>query len=532
MKRIASIVLSLMLVLCICITTAGAEEAADRFGKYEEPITITYLSTDENYNSVSPYDPSNPSRASATSNEWITGISEYLNINLERIIAEDTTALNARINTSMASGDMADIILCSKDMFYTLAENGALVDLQDAWDNYEYKNMLLDCLRPFPDLLKVGMIDGEMLGFVYSGAWFNSNGVLWVRRDWLEKVNMEVPTTIEETIAVAQAFVDAKLGGDYTIGLGDEGGSFRDFYAAYGVVRDTWKQLEDGSYIYSNTQDEMKDALLALQEIYASGLIQSDFAVAGTISDEISNGHCGLFYGNATTAVKCIKTNIAYDENSDWMMYYIPTLDGERVVQFGTGGAGRFFCVTNGCEHPEALFKMLEFEMTIRYLGTEEEFKRFMFNEDGYEMWSLNPFRNVTPCDYDLYRGQLVRDGLAAGLTLEEINPICKGQYENALKAVNGDRSGLHHYLAYAIGFGTVYVDLLENGYLYQGYMGPLTENMSLYQSSINEALNSAAIKVIMGEDISVYEKAVETWYASGGQAITDDVNAYYASFK
>ena len=110
MKRIASIVLSMMLVLCICITTAGAEEAADRFGKYEEPITITYLSTDENYNSVSSYDPSNPSRASATSNEWITGISEYLNINLERIVAEDTTALNARINTSMASGDMADII--------------------------------------------------------------------------------------------------------------------------------------------------------------------------------------------------------------------------------------------------------------------------------------------------------------------------------------------------------------------------------------------------------------------------------------
>ena len=25
--------------------------------------------------------------------------------------------------------------------------------------------------------------------------------MLWVRRDWLDKVNMEVPTTIEETVA-------------------------------------------------------------------------------------------------------------------------------------------------------------------------------------------------------------------------------------------------------------------------------------------------------------------------------------------
>jgi putative aldouronate transport system substrate-binding protein len=213
------------------------------------------------------------------------------------------------------------------------------------------------------------------------------------------------------------------------------------------------------------------------------------------------------------------------------MMYPIPTLNGERVTQFGTGGANKFFCVTQACENPEALLKMLEFCMTIRYLGTPEEFERLMFNADGFEMWSMSPFRNISPSDYDMYRGLLVADGLAKGLTLEEFNPICKAQYANALKAMNGDRSGLPHYFAYAIA-GPLYSDLLKNGNLYQGYMGPLTENMNLYQQSINEALNSAAVKVIMGEDISVYEKAVETWYAAGGQAITDEVNAYYASLK
>ena len=39
-------------------------------------------------------------------------------------------------------------------------------------------------------------------------------------------------------------------------------------------------------------------------------------------------------------------------------------------------------------------------------------------------------------------------------------------------------------------------------------------------------------IKVIMGEDISVYEQAVDTWYTSGGQAITDEVNEYYKSLS
>lgn len=65
---------------------------------------------------------------------------------------------------------------------------------------------------------------------------------------------------------------------------------------------------------------------------------------------------------------------------------------------------------------------------------------------------------------------------------------------------------------------------------LVSSYTGPVTETMSLYQQSIDDALTEAMVKVIMGEDVSVYEKAVETWYASGGQQITDEVNAYYAS--
>ena len=35
-----------------------------------------------------------------------------------------------------------------------------------------------------------------------------------------------------------------------------------------------------------------------------------------------------------------------------------------------------------------------------------------------------------------------------------------------------------------------------------------------------------------MGEDISVWEKAVSDWYANGGKTITEEVNAYYDSLK
>jgi hypothetical protein len=60
-------------------------------------------------------------------------------------------------------------------------------------------------------------------------------------------------------------------------------------------------------------------------------------------------------------------------------------------------------------------------------------------------------------------------------------------------------------------------------------YTGESTENIELYQEAINTDLKNAMVDVVMGAPISVYEQAVEKWYANGGQAITEDVNNYYA---
>ena len=125
MKKLVS------LLLCLALTFAMSSAFALDLGKYDEPITVTYLSTDRNVPSVAPYDESNPARKSARENTWIDGYLETLGIKLDRIIAEDATALNARINTGIASGDLPDIMLCSKEMFNVLCQNDVLADLTD-----------------------------------------------------------------------------------------------------------------------------------------------------------------------------------------------------------------------------------------------------------------------------------------------------------------------------------------------------------------------------------------------------------------
>lgn len=528
MTKKLSLFLALALLLASCMTSVFAAETPE-FGKFEDLVHITYLSTDQAATGTSEYNADDPTRASASQNAWIEGYKEYLNIDLERIIAEDDTALSARVNTSIASGDMPDIMLVGKSMFYVLAENGVIQDLSEAYDNYAYKNYLNQIEASYPTLKQVGMYEGEMLGYGRCGNCYNGTAVLWVRQDWLTKVGKEIPTTLDELIDVAQAFVDANLGGENTVGLEFYDSIGSSIIAAYGAVTGAWNEQADGSYVKGDVMPEARDGLLKMQDIYKQGLIKSDFAVAGTVDEDIANGVCGLLISEAWRGVTCIQTCFNNDPEADWVPVAVPTLDGNPVKRYTNNTVGSFLCVSADFDHPEALFMLIEFENAMRFSPDPEICARFNVCEDGYQMWNISAFRDTIRADTDLYKGQLIREGLANNTPTEEMDAIALSNYELCLKAVEGDRAYLGRLIAFTEGYSVV-DPLLADGYLVGAYNGPTTENMTLYEGSINEALTAAMIKVIMGEDISVYDDAVETWYTSGGQAITDEVNEYYKS--
>ena len=108
---------------------------------------------------------------------------------------------------------------------------------------------------------------------------------------------------------------------------------------------------------------------------------------------------------------------------------------------------------------------------------------------------------------------------------------MIKDFYGQCLKAKEGDRAMLGRLICQTEAY-PLQNSLLEGGWLVPSYNGPLTETMSVYESTLRDDLRSAIAKVITGEDISVWEKAVQDWYANGGQTITDEVNEYYASQK
>ena len=238
LSRLAAMILALMMLLSSAV-------AEGTFFPYDEPVDVTVLAKMENVATLT-YDSNNPARASANQNEWINAYKDYLNINVKRELAEDETALNARLNAGMAGDNLPDVMIVPKEMFYVLAENGVLADLSEAYEESKAYPYLSSVFAMAPEAINKGMIDGELLGVPMIAANYSNSQVLWVRQDWLKKVDKEIPTTIDEMVDVARAFKEAKLGGENTVPLGMANDStyydFRGILAPYGVVYDTWEQ--------------------------------------------------------------------------------------------------------------------------------------------------------------------------------------------------------------------------------------------------------------------------------------------------
>ena len=105
---------------------------------------------------------------------------------------------------------------------------------------------------------------------------------LFIRKDWLEAVGMEMPTTWEELYEVCHAFTHNDPDGngvDDTYGLtGDGMGTLRYFFASTGVSNRYWNRDAEGNWFFGALDDSNIEVLEWLRKMYEDGSIDPDFA--------------------------------------------------------------------------------------------------------------------------------------------------------------------------------------------------------------------------------------------------------------
>ena len=517
-------------------------QEADPFGKYEEEITLrgAFLETPG-----IKYIPGNPDYDSAENNMWITAYKEDLGINVVYDwVSADPEAYNTKWNMAMAQNNLPDFGTVNAETYKMLLDADLVMDMTDIFEEYAS-----DMYKEFLDAdggatRGYSTQNGRLMGLPLTGAQPDDIAIFTIRKDWLDKVGMEVPTTIDELVEAAQAFTDNKLGGEGTYGLVLQKDAFstwvrgaKGFANGYGAYPGAWVMDESGKIIYGSTSEKMIEPLLKLQEMYKKGLINQDFAVTeGSIAKEdVVSGKVGISY-DAFHCSSGASDNIKNDPEAEWVVAEIPTSDGSPAVAQGAVSSSNFIFVNKNCEHPEAVVKLINLQIAkMNSDDSETVLKYTTHTSPADETVSIQTSLYCASVQFcarpwqNLIRYQDATKALETGVEEFRI-PLAEKTYNDfKLKIEQGERGW---WMIFGPGgtFSVIEKMYNEERIILDEYQSIPTVTMSEKKESLDTALNAAMEKVIMGEDISVYEKAVKEWYQNGGQIMTDEVNAWYES--
>lgn len=228
------------------------------------------------------------------------------------------------ISTAFAGGDTPDVFCVGSDMkntFFTIGEQGLLVDATEM-----YPLMPQTCKFVTKTLLQYStMADGTI---PFTTKYSIQDGDIWnlaIRKDWLDAMGMEVPTTLDELLEFAKKCVTEDPDGNgvddtyfmLAAGGGSGFGMLEGFGTAFG--NSAYSVGEDGKLSAPMLNGSRKQVLQFISELYAAGTLPTDWysidweaAKSYTMNDKIGMvrypagnlyGEYGIFTNKDTTKV-------------------------------------------------------------------------------------------------------------------------------------------------------------------------------------------------------------------------------------
>lgn len=302
MKRIALSILMLAVLSSLALWAAGTQEAATTLAPGELP-KVTIFNNRPSREKL-------PEGIDFWNNPYINFIRESSGIDPVFMRPENSTYYD-KLNLVMSSGQMPDLVQGRFEDLYRYAKDGLLVPLDDLLAKYGK-----DILAGMPEnMWKHATVDGKIYGLpsVYfypiPGKDSIPNRVLWVRRDWTEKLGIKDPTTLDEFTAMLKAFRDGDPDGNGkkdTIAIGayvrnGELQGLDPIFGAFGVIQlgGMWSEV-DGKVVYNPTKPAMKEALAYLNMLYKEGLLDPEFYMMNNTQwmERVYQGKTGLWQGS------------------------------------------------------------------------------------------------------------------------------------------------------------------------------------------------------------------------------------------
>lgn len=519
----------------------------DGDGKYTEGIKISFVRgiDDDLASNILPKTPGE----TVEDNRWLDAYRDILGIDVtyDWIVKgnETSDAFVQKLNVTLASGELPDVILVNPSQLKQLAEADMIMDMTPYYKEYG-SELLKDIYTQEGDgLLNSVTFDGKLMAIPDMVSMVETTQYLWIRNDWLDNLGLKPPTTMEELLVIIEAFTTQDPDGngiDDTLGLAITkelyGGAMglEGFFAGYGAYPNIWVEDDKGDLVYGSVLPEVKEALAEIAKMYQKGYIDKEFGIkdGGKVSENIVAGMYGVEYGQQWNPMWPLINNYNNDPKAEWTAYGIVAKEGKKCMVPLSFTSSRYFAVRKDFEHPEALVKMCNLHVELNW-GQSNDFNKYYMpvENGGVGVWKFSPVAPFPPFkNYDAFVAieEARKTGDFSQLTGEP--KVIQG---NIQAYENGDTSQWGWERIYGEnGAFRILADYLENDQLLrEKFVGAPTDTMTEKLSTLRKMEVEEFVKIIMGEStIESFDAFVENWYKLGGEAITKEVNEWYDSLK
>ncbi|QJD87151.1 extracellular solute-binding protein [Cohnella herbarum] len=468
-----------------------------------------------------------------------------MNIKYNWIITDQSQSYKTKLRMILASGEqMPDVFATSDiDIVANFAEAGKSMDITEAFEKYASPRMK-ELYAKHPEVWNYVTRDGKK----YALPFFTGGepiSVMWIRQDWLDKLKLTAPTTIEEMERVMDAFVNQDPDGNNkkdTIGMSL---SLKDgitphmsdasfLVGAMGAqIPDYWHEAEDGTLRSGNTDPKVKDVLAKLNEWYSKGYIDREAAIhdAAKATESFIQGKSGIVFASWWAPLWPLGDLVKNDPNAVYKPYPVPSgPDGKRGVM-GQVPISFTLVFNKDFKHMDKMLQYVDQLYGFAFDDPNSDFKYGWAEGYDYIMENGKPSFDQSKIPGGFIEAQkylLTPDfpEVPGGL-VEVYNRLATGKTPETPAEI---RQAGHDPIV--IEGGKVIYSQMKDA-IYNKFTTIPTETMVKQNEILLKMQRETFSSIIYGKkQADAFDQFVKDWKANGGDKITEEVNAWYKESK
>ncbi|MCD7819778.1 MAG: extracellular solute-binding protein [Lachnospiraceae bacterium] len=437
--------------------------------------------------------------------------------------AANATTLSDSFNLMLVSGELPDVIIAPWQAYTGGAgraiDEGYIVDLMDY---SEYIPNLLNYLDENPAIAAQVLTPDGRLGFApFIGENPYCSAGLVIRKDWLDELGLDQPTTIDEMYNVLKAFKEnyEECRAPMTF---EARWLFQQGYA--NTISSAWMEaykdyVVDGEVRFGPLTEGYREFIETLAQWYSEGLLDSDFAAIdkSTVQTKFSTGLSGVSIQQINNIKNCISAN----EGTDYAVIALeslvmnkgeePKLSMQSVQHF----EGNYcYSVSTSCSDIEAACRWLDWRfseegiMTMNY-GIEGVTYEVIDGE--VQLTELITDNEETPDDYTA-RGYVAWFTNRAGITRDFV----LGYTEEVITWIDTWTAHMDEYVLPTI-----------------NYTEEQNEVINAKWTDVDDYCQEYILKFVLGtEDMSNWDSFVQTIKSMGAEEVLAAKQEAYDSYQ